>query len=187
MTWKEKINDALADYPTDDELNEDPEFNIAFALGQPAPLQDGAAKIRDISTEMSKWVLTSIQAVNAGGALAVTQLSLPSWAVIWAGGAFVVGLLLPLLAAHIAVMNSLSHQFEFGKMIGYWQSVSITGFRTRDTELEHAQIPAKAMRTARLPIALAWLATLAFVVGAVLIGTGYAEQHPARDIPVGGL
>lgn len=89
-----------------------------------------------------------------------------------AGIAFVVGLSLPLTAAHISVMSALDHQLKMGMFKGYWQAVSTTGFRQRDQEVELAKFPSEALTKAKKIFALGWSSAGLFVLGAVTLGAG---------------
>lgn len=172
MGWKEELKKAVDEYPSDDELNDDPDFNRAVAPQYAAELDDGSKHVREITADLSKWVLTSLQAINAGGAVAVTQANIGTGFQVAAGIAFVFGLSLPLISAHLSVMSSLDHQLKMGTFKGYWQAVAVTGFRQREQEVSLVKFPSEALAKAKKIFALGWASAGLFFLGAIILGAG---------------
>ena len=94
-------------YPTQEDLDDDADFNRAVAEGMVADFGATTRRMQDVSVELSKWILTSLLAVNSGGLIAVGQLKFESMLQGLSAGCFTLGLLLPLFAAHLSIRSGI--------------------------------------------------------------------------------
>lgn len=161
--------DAL--FPTQEELEEDPDFNRAFAVGM---ADDHTATIlhnREVTSDLAKWVLTTLLAINAGALVGVSQLHLEPTLRLAAAAIFVIGLLLPLFSAHLSIRSSLELSFPLGEAQGYWRAVSHNGYRNREMELSQMAIIPKALALSKWPYRFTYASIACFIIG---VGTAAA-------------
>lgn len=159
-------------YPSQEDLNEDVEFNRAVADDMISDYSSTAQKMREVSAELSKWILTSLLAVNSGGLIAIGQLTFRQSLQGVAAGCFTIGLLLPLFAAHLSIRSGILLAFPVGEAIGYWGAVRTNGYRDRPLELEHMQLGQKALEHAKWPYRLGYASILLFVAGVATAAIG---------------
>lgn len=158
-------DEFLKQYPTDEELNEDPQFNREFAVGVAADIESGLRQMRATTAEQGKWLLSSLLAVNSAGAFAAFQIEAGEALQAWALGAFVVGIIAALLSGHLGIRAGLRLAGPMGENLGYWRAVQINGFRIRDTETAFMAFPGSALQTARGPYAFGYLSLISFIIG----------------------
>lgn len=151
--------------PPQSELNEDSEDNKLLARAVYTEMAKTADLARQANVEAMRWVMTSLLAVNAGGAVAMTQLEITPGYRVAAGLSFVVGLTLPLFGAHIAANSGWKLISKLGGQLGYWYSVMHDGIRVRETELAVNEINQEAANAQVWPRRLGFLSTSLFALG----------------------
>lgn len=173
--WKDAVLSQMpseAEYPSDEELNLDPALNkfIATAIREQYVWNHRLAQ--QVSADIGKWLLTSMLAVNAGGAVAVAQLDLPKHLKVASGALFVVGLILPMIAGQLSIRSGMILGGPIGKALGYWGYVEHTGERDRDDELEVNSMVSEAFKHMTWPYRLAYASTGLFILASSLAGIG---------------
>jgi hypothetical protein len=122
------------------------------------------------ATAMAKWLLASLLAINAAGALAVLNSIDRLDAPVQPATAFVAGMLLPLLSATIIQYHNYASLRPLQELMGYYLTVVDDGERVQTFEQElHSKIN-KFRKWGYLAPLCGWSSGAAFVAGAYLLG-----------------
>lgn len=179
--WRDPsfIMRAVAEnYPSQQDLNADPTFNKVIGGTTRERYLEIQRSANEVSIALAKWILTSLLAINAGAAVAVAQLTLRPGYVVAAAALFVIGLILPIIAAQLSIKNGEVLSGPIGKATGYWQVVQEQGYRDRETELQILTIFDHARELRKAPTRLGWLSLILLVVGAVIAAVGVMHGVP---------
>jgi hypothetical protein len=152
-------------------INTDADENRALAVHILAALQSAQATGMEAIVSISKWLLTSLLAINGAAAIATWQVSIDPRFKIAACGLFLLGVLTTLISGHLGISRSSKSLHKLGEHIGYWMTVQVDGLRASDLE-SFDELQATANSAGRVPVALGWLAMALFVAGAVVAGFG---------------
>lgn len=161
-----------ATVPAQEEINEDEADNKVLAQAIHAELTKNADLLRQANLDTARWISTSLLAVNAGGAVAMTQLEISSGLRVTAGLSFVLGMILTLIGSQVGTTMGWRLMSDLGGLTGYWFSVMNDGFRIRDTELKMNDIQRTAAEAAIWPTRLGYIATALFCVGVACSAIG---------------
>jgi hypothetical protein len=150
---------------------------------------DNLKAIRAISWEQHshsfKWLMASLLVLNGGASLAILSAeNLPIDHRLWAGCAFVIGIVFALL---VAVMGQRAIQSSFEpiqRYIGYWFTVAEDGERDEQAEANLAKELQGIKWKAKTSQGAGWLSAISFVVGVVVAGSGL-ERSVRNEAPVG--
>ncbi|QEA16434.1 hypothetical protein [Novosphingobium ginsenosidimutans] len=134
--------------------------------------RDVVLKAIDTATSMAKWVLTSLLAISGAAAVAMWGLEIsPAWKV-GACAAFVTGIVLALLSAHLGAQSTPTQMVPLNQALGYWLSVKYDGIRDSNLEQSLAEDAEAERKKVRLPTICGWLSLVAFLVGCVVAAIG---------------
>jgi hypothetical protein len=117
------------------------------------------------ASEMTKWLLGALLAINAGGAVAVTNLGdtfLATMPAVWFG----LGIMAALLSAWIIQVTGQSIMPHVQRQTGYWLSVAADGFRSPDLEDRHRREMSPVIRFGRAAPLAGLISALCFAIGA---------------------
>lgn len=159
-------------YPTQDELNADPELNRSYAADMAEDQRATIASIRESTVSISKWILTTLLAINSGGLVGLSQLAIAGQAKVCAAMFFIAGILITLFSAHLSVRAGLAMSLPAGEAQGYWRTVRHLGYRDRDMELAQAGAANIALQASKWPYRLGYSSIACFVVGLACVGYG---------------
>ncbi len=170
-------------YPTEEELNVEPGYNRVLAKAQQQILDEIRKTSSEISTALTKWIITSLLAINAGGAIAIGQLKISATCQLIGGASFVVGLILPMVIALISASSADRYGRPVGSASEYWRQVEYFGLRDREEEMRTFDFLAEVRRNKRWPRRLGLASTMLFVLGCSIVGYGLITALPQPPSP----
>ncbi|MGZ3249409.1 MAG: hypothetical protein ACXWIW_06745 [Croceibacterium sp.] len=165
-------------FPTQEALNEDVVLNRSFAADMAEDQRATLASVRDATTDLAKWILTTLLAINAGALVGLSQLAISPAPKIAAATFLIVGLLLPLFSAHLSVRAGLELSLPIGEAQGYWRTVRHNGYRVRETELAQVGIATRALAASKWPYRLGYASIGCFIIGVAIVAFGLVAGHP---------
>ena len=161
----------------DDILNEDLDENRVLAGHVIEMYQRVEATLMSSLTDISKWVLTSLLAINGAAAVATWGIQMPPGYKVASSAAFVLGILAALLCGHIGVKLIGRAMRPIGEQIGYWITVQADGIRAEECE-DFDAIDRVASKGNLLPTLIGWFSVVLFVFGIVIAGLGALTTSP---------
>jgi hypothetical protein len=129
-----------------------------------------------------KWLLASLLAINAGAAATIANSStLAPSAKVYVCGFFIFGVGAALFSSFLSQRANIQVLKPVQKQIGYWVGVSVTGEQDAETAQQLADEYARSMRWAWLVPGFGWVASLAFLLGAIAAGFAMsASDQPTK-------
>ena len=134
-------------------------------------------------TEMFKWLIASLLAINGAAAVAMINAhEISAVHRVWAGACFIVGIFFAMVVAVVAQALSAKYLNPLQKLKGYWLTAEIDG--TRDESLEE-NLQGELLRSIRLgwiAPTLGWISGIFFALGLIAVAHGILRNDSDNEL-----
>lgn len=153
----------MADQEVSEDAREAARLEMQFALQlRDTMISEGLTAAR--------WSQSSLLVINGGAAVASMGLTEIGSGRIISGAAFVLGMLLALLAAGLGARQMMASLKGVSEMAGYWLGVAHDGTRVPEIEQEHQKFGAEMVRKSMPAKIVAYASAICFAFGCAAIG-----------------
>lgn len=150
---------------TDIDVNEDPNENRMLAEYLIETYTHGMRQILEINVSMSRWVLTSLLAINGAAAVAILDQPMHPSNKLLSCLLFAAGVLASLACAQLSTRAAAKVLQPLGKALGYWVTVKHDGYRVEALEVHQDEMNEINRREGRIPTGLGYLSVAFFAGG----------------------
>jgi hypothetical protein len=149
------------------DLNEDPADNRMLAEYLVETYTHGMRQVMETIASASRWVTTSLLAINGGAAIAILNHPMATNGKLLSTSLFAAGVLSALASAQSGIRAGNRLMGPMGDALGYWITVKHDGHRVADLEGHEVRLAALVKKAARVPAFLGYLSVALFTAGLI--------------------
>lgn len=135
----------------------------------------GMRQVMGVGAAASRWITTSLLAVNGGAAIAVLGQPMTVNGKLLTSLFFAAGVLSSLGSAHLGIKAGQKLLGPMGEAMGYWVSVKHDGIRAANLEGHEIRMAEMIKNEARMPARLGYLSVACFTAGLIAAAASIAR------------
>lgn len=149
------------------DINEDPDENRMTADYLIETYTHGMRQMLENIAAASRWVTTSLLAINGAAAIAILNQPMPPSGKLISSLLFAAGVLAALASAQQGIRAGHQLTGPMGEALGYWVGVKYDGYRIAELEGHETRMADLVKKAGRLPSALGYLSVALFTSGLI--------------------